>query len=116
MPHELTREGGGRGGELSPPLEAPQGAGHQLTAAAVTLENHTAAAPWTLAFRRTILRRVRGKVLPCSTTSRKTGAVSVPPGAFAISSAPRRCRSRPWSSWHYSPPAFVRASPRDRPS
>src|SRR3970040_1269551 len=40
MPHELTLEMGGAGGEFSPPLEAPQGAGHQLTAAAVPLENH----------------------------------------------------------------------------
>ena len=38
--HELTLEMGGAGGEFSPPLEAPQGAGHQLTAAAVPLENH----------------------------------------------------------------------------
>src|SRR3990172_1762780 len=38
MPHELTLEMGGAGGEFSPPLEAPQGAGHQLTAAAVPLE------------------------------------------------------------------------------
>src|SRR3990170_2590819 len=29
MPHELTLEMGGAGGEFSPPLEAPQGAGHQ---------------------------------------------------------------------------------------
>ncbi len=40
MPHELTLEMGGAGGEFSPPLEAPQGAGHQLTAATVTPENH----------------------------------------------------------------------------
>src|SRR3990172_201717 len=40
MPHELTLEMGGAGGEFSPPLEAPQGAGHQLTAAAGPLENH----------------------------------------------------------------------------
>ncbi|OFX26069.1 MAG: hypothetical protein A2V77_18295 [Anaeromyxobacter sp. RBG_16_69_14] len=37
MPHELTLEMGGAEGEFSPPLEAPQGAGHQLTAAAVPL-------------------------------------------------------------------------------
>jgi len=40
MPHELTLEMGGAGGEFSPSLEALQGAGHQLTAAAVPLENH----------------------------------------------------------------------------
>jgi hypothetical protein len=40
MPHELKLEIGGAGGEFCPPLEAPQGAGHQLTAATVALENH----------------------------------------------------------------------------
>jgi hypothetical protein len=45
MPHELTLEMGGAGGEFSPPLEAPQGAGHQLTAAAVPLENHISWSP-----------------------------------------------------------------------
>ncbi len=36
---------GGAGVESLPPLEAPQGAGHQLTAATVTLENHMNWAP-----------------------------------------------------------------------
>jgi hypothetical protein len=31
---------GGAGGEFLPPIEAPQGVGSQLTAAAVTLGNH----------------------------------------------------------------------------
>ena len=42
---ELTLEMGGAGGEFLPPLEAPQGAGSQLTAAAVMLENHMNWAP-----------------------------------------------------------------------
>src|SRR6266545_1919407 len=31
---------GGAGGEFLPPLEAPEGAGHELTAAAVALQDH----------------------------------------------------------------------------
>ncbi len=34
-----------RGGKLLPPLEAPHGAGHQLTAAAVPLWTHMTWAP-----------------------------------------------------------------------
>ncbi len=37
MALDLTREMGGPGGEVLPPLEAPQGAGQPLTAAAATL-------------------------------------------------------------------------------
>ena len=40
MPIEMTLAMGGAGGGFLPPLEAPQGAGSQLTAAAVTLRNH----------------------------------------------------------------------------
>src|SRR5919109_255736 len=40
MPLELTLAMGGAGGEFLPPLEAPQGAGSRLTAAAETLGNH----------------------------------------------------------------------------
>ena len=36
----MTLEMGGVGGEFLPPLEAPQGAGYLLTAAAVTARNH----------------------------------------------------------------------------
>jgi len=37
---ELTLAMGGAGGEFLPPLEAPRGAGHQLTAAAPTQRDH----------------------------------------------------------------------------
>jgi len=45
QPFEVTLEMGGAGGESLPPLEAPPGAGHQLTAAAVALQDHMNWAP-----------------------------------------------------------------------
>jgi hypothetical protein len=44
-PLEVTLEMGGAGVEFLPPLEAPQGAGHPLTAAAVALQDHMNWAP-----------------------------------------------------------------------
>ena len=41
----MTLEMGGAGGESLPPLEAPEGAGHLLTAAAVALQDHMNWAP-----------------------------------------------------------------------
>jgi hypothetical protein len=39
MPLEVMLEMGGAGGEALRPLEAPEGAGHRLTAAVAPLEN-----------------------------------------------------------------------------